>query len=673
MKKGITIFLLLASVYSFSQDSLDTMFLDQVVVTGQYEPQSISKSVFQVRTIPMEKISAKGAVRLQDVLNTELNIRFNQDLALGGSNITMQGLAGQNVKILIDGVPMVGRQGTTNEVNINQINVNTIERIEIIEGPMSVVYGADALAGVINIITKKSTESKMDLSLSIHEESVGDEYGLKKGIHNETIGAGFSKNKFKIRADLARNFFGGWQGDSTGREKQWHPKTQYLASAIVGYDWEKSNAYYRGDYLYEDIYNPGEFTGGEALDQRYITNRFMHQLQSAFTLTDKLQLNAILSFTDYQRKTQTTTVNEATGDIRLALGPGQQDLTKFGGTTFRTTAQYKVNSSLSFQPGVDINYETGTGGRMQEGNNTMGDYAFFVSGEWNITKTIQVRPGFRLVYNTVYDSPPVIPSINTKFRISEKQDIRLSYGRGFRAPSLRELYLDFFDASHQIEGNENLKSELSHSINGSWNLKIIGEENQKVTVSVGGFYNSIDNLIGYGQKIENPQITTYLNIEKYKTQGVTWNNTFTNGVWEVSAGIAYTGRFNQLNSSTNDLDRFMWSPELTTSLQYKIANAGLSFSMYYKYTGKTPFYELRSDNGTQTATLVEVGSYNWADVSVQKKLGQYLSLTGGVRNVFNITAVNNTATVSGVHTPNGARPIGYGRSYFISLLFSLSK
>src|SRR5690606_23632369 len=121
-----------------------------VVITGEVEPQSAKKSVYQVRTIPMERIQAQGSTRLQDVLNTELNIRFDQDLSLGGSNLNMLGLSGQNVKVLIDGVPMIGRQGVENEININQINVSSIERIEIVEGPMSVIYGADALAGVIN-------------------------------------------------------------------------------------------------------------------------------------------------------------------------------------------------------------------------------------------------------------------------------------------------------------------------------------------------------------------------------------------------------------------------------------------------------------------------------------------------------------------------------------------
>ena len=83
---------------------------------------------------------------------------------------------------------MLGRQGASNEIDINQVDVNSIERIELVEGPMSVVYGADALAGVINIITKKSGAAKFTVNARLHEESVGNEYGIKQGIHNQYAG-----------------------------------------------------------------------------------------------------------------------------------------------------------------------------------------------------------------------------------------------------------------------------------------------------------------------------------------------------------------------------------------------------------------------------------------------------------------------------------------------------
>ena len=152
MKRILVLLVLTISVALKAQqvDSLKAQDLEAIVVTGQFEPQSIKRSVYQARVIPMEVLAAKGVVRLQDALNTELNIRFEQDAALGGSKLTLQGLAGQNVKVLIDGVPLIGRQGTGNEFDINQINVQSIERIEIIEGPMAVVYGADALESLLD-------------------------------------------------------------------------------------------------------------------------------------------------------------------------------------------------------------------------------------------------------------------------------------------------------------------------------------------------------------------------------------------------------------------------------------------------------------------------------------------------------------------------------------------
>jgi len=130
-----------------------TSQLNEVIVTGQYEPQSLKKSVYNVRVIDSERIRLRAAVNVMGVLNNELGFRFSNDLTLGTTDVQLMGMSGRNVKILLDGLPMVDR-GDTRE-SLNQIDINSIERIEIVEGPMSVSYGSDALAGVVNIITKK--------------------------------------------------------------------------------------------------------------------------------------------------------------------------------------------------------------------------------------------------------------------------------------------------------------------------------------------------------------------------------------------------------------------------------------------------------------------------------------------------------------------------------------
>ncbi len=653
-------------------DTLATRVLEEIVVTGQFEPQSAKKSVYSVRTIPLEIIQARGATKLEDVLNTELNLRFSQDQALGGSNLSLQGLAGQNVKVLIDGVPMVGRQGTSNEININQINVQSIERIEIVEGPMSVVYGADALAGVINIITKKSAEGKWELNARIQEETAGTEYGLKEGIHNASIGGGYSWNKFFTRLDLNRNYFGGWQGSAVGRDKQWHPKSQWMGSGSIGVNTEGGNVYYRLDYLNEDIYNPGLFEGNEALDQNYRTNRFMHQVQGAHKFSDRFSLNAALAYTNFERKTVTTTVNRITGDTRLALGEGLQDITIFTGITARSTFQYKINNALSIQPGFDVNLERGEGGRIQAGIQEVNDFALFSSLEWEVIKGFYLRPGVRIVHNSIYQAPPFIPSINSKLILAKNHDLRLSYGRGFRSPSIRELYFDFFDSNHSVEGNQNLEAELSHSFSGSWNWQVVDKSSLRFSTVLGGFYNTVENMIGFGQKPGNTLITTYLNIDKFKTKGITVNNKLKWNKLDASLGFSYTGRYNQYTESANSSEEFAWSPEVISSVSYKLPKIGMIFSVYHKFTGVTPFFEITNDNGTQSVQLSEIDSFQWMDATIQKDLFKNFIVTTGVRNLFDVVNINSTGVTGGAHTGGGARPIGYGRSYFLGISYSLN-
>jgi len=358
--------------------------------------------------------------------------------------------------------------------------------------------------------------------------------------------------------------------------------------------------------------------------------------------------------------------------VRLALGPGRQDVTKFNGVTFRGTTQWKVAEGFSLQPGVDLNFESGEGGRIKAGTQSVGDYAVFLSAEWTPLPWMQIRPGLRSIYNTVYNAPPVVPSINTKFKLNDRQDIRLSYGQGFRAPSLRELYFDFFDASHAIEGNTNLKAETSHSFNGSYNIELLGGTSNKVTMALGGFYNDVRNKINYGQKAGS-LITTYINIDEYKTKGFTWNNTLRQKAWDVSAGFSYTGRYNELYDAADDITEFTWSPEVTANVTYRTPGNGWTLSAYYKLTGKTPYYEIVTDNGTQSAHLAAVSAYSWADATVQKTLPKGFSVSGGVRNIFNVTNVASTALVGGTHSGGGARPIGSGRSYFISFTYSFNQ
>ena len=109
----------------------------------------------------IQKLLTSGLYQnLANIIEKELNIKLSEDNLLG-SSLSIQGVSGQNVKILIDNIPVIGR--LNGNIDISQISLNNIEKIEIVEGPLSTVYGTDALAGTINLITKKNSDEKKKL------------------------------------------------------------------------------------------------------------------------------------------------------------------------------------------------------------------------------------------------------------------------------------------------------------------------------------------------------------------------------------------------------------------------------------------------------------------------------------------------------------------------------
>lgn len=645
--------------------------LDQVVVTGQFEPQSVRQSVYQVRTISNERIMLRSPVNVQGVLSTELGIRFSNDLTLGTADITLMGMSGRNVKILLDGVPLLDR-GDTRE-SLNQIDINTIDRIEIVDGPMSVVYGSDALAGVINIITKRSKENSIAVEARVHEETAGKEYEAfsGKGVHNESVNVNWASKKFYAGAGATRNTFGGWK---EGRsiyvtnafgDGEWHPKNQWLTNATAGYKTDALNIWYRLNYLKETISALGNASipdQVEFVDQDYITNRFNHQVQADWSMSDRWSFNGAATFQDLSRRTMTTQYNSNTGNETLDPN-GSQDKSSIKMSMLRGFFLYKLSGGLSFQPGFEANFSTGSGDRIDR-ERSINDYAAFVSVEYKPTPNINIRPGARFMYNSVYHAPPVVPSLNTKFTLNESFDLRLAYARGFRAPALRELYFYFYDANHSLEGNPDLKAEFSNSFSSSLTWNVTHQRPLKVKSTLVGFYNVFDNLITLVQ-YNNTTVYKYQNIYKYKTTGATLENYFYWQNLSVTLGGSYIGNYNDLSEGDNSLPDFTWNTEINAVASYYFSKVKNTVGLYYKYTGKRQSY---TTDGTDVH-LGEMDDYHMMDVSTSQVLLKYLTLTVGVKNLLDVKLINNTIQNTGAHTSSETTtvPMSYGRSYFATL------
>ena len=685
MKKITKTLILLLTVFYFSpsfaqQDTPRVIKLDEVIVTGQYKPQSVKKSVYQVRVINNERIRQSGATNVQQVLNNQVGFRFSNDNTLGTTDVQLMGMSGRNVKILLDGIPMVDR-GDTRE-SLGQIDVNSIERIEIVEGPMSVSYGSDALAGVINIITKKYTKDNFSVTAKVQEETAGTEYHpfSYKGVHQQNMTINYKKNNWGFATGGTHNDFNGFGGDAYGRGKTWKPKEQWMGNAKISYDKGPLNVYYRIDGLNEDIKSrsPINYSNNKAIDQQYITSRFTHQLQGSYTFNNKVQMATVMGYTDYKRRTKTTRHDFEKNTDELTTGDGEQDVSKFNSFVFRTTVQYQLSSKVSLQPGIDINREKASGQRIL-GNPVITDYATFISAEIKPTGKINIRPGLRFIKNSVYNAPPVIPSINSKFILSKQLDLRLAYAYGFRSPALRELYFNFVDANHNIVGNPNLKAESSNSFNGSLNWTAIPKNKMTYSVSLGTFYNEFNNQIDFALASATSNQYTYFNVNKAKTTGVTFENKFTLKNLEASLGFSYIGFYRKLYDDKDyikeDTKEFLWSPELSTSVSYTVSKLKTKLNLFYKYTGERPQYVTGKNTANQPVLLIsKTGAYHLADFISNTQINKYIGFTAGVKNIFDVTNINNSVASTGsIHNAGNAVSVGYGRSYFIGLNFQWNK
>ena len=117
-------------------DSIAMQNIDEVVITGQYNPQSINKSIYKVEVIGASQIKNMGATTVADVLSQNLNIMIVSDTANGNAYANILGLGGAYTKVLIDNIPVVNDEGLGNLIDLSKISADNIEKIEIVRGSM---------------------------------------------------------------------------------------------------------------------------------------------------------------------------------------------------------------------------------------------------------------------------------------------------------------------------------------------------------------------------------------------------------------------------------------------------------------------------------------------------------------------------------------------------------
>ncbi len=634
--------------------------LDEVVVTGQYKPVSVDKSIYDIKFIGKPRIENQAANTMAELLSKELNFKINNDPSTG-SSLDLQGISGENVKILVDGVPVIGR--LDGNIDLSQINLENVDHIEIVEGPMSVIYGSNALAGVVNIITSENKIARFRAGVHGYYESVGT-YNLNGNLDTRLGNHGLSFTG-------GRNFFGGYSLVDTSRYKEWKPKEQYNAGVTYSYTKEGLSLKYKIDYFRENLLDrsnlfPPYYEKGN--DTWFNTTRLNNSLHLNKTLSEGNQIHLLASHSYYDRQKTKYLKDLTTLESIMVANPDEHDTSTFHAITARGGFNHATGEGqLDYQAGFDINQEYGKGKRMQNGKEHIGDYALFASIQWHPTENFTFQPAMRVSYNTKYKSP-VTPSLNIKYTLGSTI-FRISYARGFRAPSLKELYLQFYDSNHQIEGNDELVAERSHNFNLAIHNRV-SIASKPVELKGKAYYNIIQDRISLVQvDPDNPLHYKNANTDHFESLGgdlsVGLNPT---RYLSVDGGISYIGRKDSYYKS----DGFVFSTSAIANLTLKFLKNLASASLFYKYSGQYPVYRYVTD---EEIALNYLDAYHNMDLNLAVKLfRQKLRVSTGVKNIFDNTELVGIDGGTGHGGGEGVSSlVGWGRTYFLGINYYFTK
>lgn len=633
-------------------DTVKVNVLNEVVVTAQYGPQSEKNAVYKVKVLTQDIIKNKAANNLNELLQQELNLDISQN-SVFGSSIQLQGISKENIKILVDGVPVIGRLNGI--INLNQINLDNIERVEVIEGPVSVFYGTDAMGGTINLITKTSQNKNFEGSVSAFYESINATN------FSGNLGYKFEKIQLQFNAGLY-NFKGLSTNSENERNLNWEERNQNFVDLQFIQSFSNLKLRYSGKYSKENLFNVGEPTvnrrGTVTIeDVDYITKRLDNSINLQGEVKENKFLDVTLAYLDYERYHDSYSIDPDTFEETLSTTDlRSENVVKYNFSNIKAQlGKSDRNAKFNYAYGTDFNIESTEGGRILEREKSINTLSFYSSVNYKLAGGIEFQPGLRYSYNSTYNSL-ISPAFNSKIPLGNNSNLRFSYARGFRAPSLKELYLDFHISAgpftYIISGNENLEVEKSHSFNLQHQINI---NSFKIESSL--FYNKITDLIALSQIVDFKR--NYINIDKFKSKGANVSVTFKPiNKLSFKTGASIIGRFNKFSKDFESED-FLYAPEFNSTISYTFSPLNINFNLFYKYTGEREDFYIDDEAIIKTSRE----SFNNMDVNFNKSFANNkVTLSLGVKNVFNVEDIETTNIQGEAHNRDLQL---WGRSFFV--------
>ena len=478
-----TVLFLLAVSQTTNAQVADTLDLGEVVITASKTPTSERETTKPVTTITRAEIQKNPGLSVSELLNRQTGIMINGAVSSPGKDksVYLRGAATQYTLVLIDGFPVTDPSSEGGAFDLRLLSLENVERIEIVKGSMSTLYGSDAIAGVINIITKKPEKGPVNANAKMAIGSYNTNE-LSLGVNGTTIAGSYNVN-------LSRSFTEGIseaEGDDFNKDGY----ERYFGSAELNFNF--MDGFTLSPFLnysnYQGDYDAGAFADAENSYEADLINtglRFRYN-------SNKLEVKGAATLTDTERK-----FTDDFGVFNPQATLWNNDL--YGVYSF--SEDVRLLSGLNYQ---DLSFELNG---IDEGSNIISPYVtLYLGTDFGLNTELGVRLNEHSEYGSNWNF-----NISPVYNISEGLKFLTSLSSGFKAPTLNELFGPF-------GANPDLEPQTSLTFDAGLEYR---SSSTGLSAGVNYFIRSIEQLISYDSSVG------YVNVNEQNDSGLEVTGSYT--------------------------------------------------------------------------------------------------------------------------------------------------
>ena len=652
LKQELALCLWLFAVGSNAQTNIwRSDSIQEVVVTGTGTQHLLKNAPVQTEVISHRQLQQYAGKSIEDILSG-LTASFDFSESDMGSRLQMNGLGNSYVLILIDGRRIHGDNGGENDLGL--IDPHNIEKIEIVKGASSALYGSDAIAGVINIITRKHSDQGLMLENTTRIGSYGD---IR---HHNGIALNYGKLSSYTNFQLQHS--DGWQNTSEeaiqqteyhitdSRNKTVNRHTNWQIAERLTYQLTPSiELYADGSIYWKRIYRPcGHHPGVDVKtwDLQYNNASISAGGKWKINDTDIITLDADWKKHAYNYVYTDTTLTDGYVKGRFTnyfpYFPGDKELQSDQRlTNISLKGVFKLPYEQQLSAGLDYRYDwLKAPMRVAGGKATDNTQAIYVQDELGLLNPLYITAGLRLTRNEGFGSR-LTPKVSAMLKLGELR-LRASWSQGYKTPTPKELHYQYIRNMNGIYlylGNENLKAQTSNYFGVSAEYTI-----GNLTLTLAPYYNKVNDMITLvtiptkeapGElitKYDPIKVRQYQNMENARTYGVDFTVRYQGRHFTAGGCYSYLDtEANQYDSEKDVMQKVTidgtahhkanvyatWNHDFSKNYKLSIGVYGrLSSKRYYQIDGDGKGYQL------------------WR-LSTNHQIGKMWRIDAGIDNIFN--------------------------------------